>query len=76
MRVLEPGVQICLLPPPTTSPVHAAELRRCSSLRELNLEGNKLTTPVLDLRSLAHLQSLQVWTMCGTFRCHPHNSPY
>ena len=42
-------------------PLRAAELKRCSSLRELNLEGNKLTTPVLDLRSLAHLQSLQLF---------------
>jgi hypothetical protein len=38
----------------------SAELRHCSSLRELNLEGNRLTTPVIDLRSLSNLQSLQV----------------
>ena len=49
------------LPDVTTHPhACAAELRRCSALRELNLEGNKLTTPVLDLRALYNLQSLQV----------------
>ena len=30
-------------------------------MRELCLEGNKLTTPVLDLRALAGLQALQLY---------------
>ena len=44
--------------PPSPTP---AELRHCSTLRELNLEGNRLTTPVLDLRCMTSLQSLQLF---------------
>lgn len=43
--------QLVTLPP---------ELRHCSSLRELHLESNRITTPVLDLRHLKQLQQLQV----------------
>ena len=56
---LIPGMPLPIAPMPL------AELRHCSSLRELNLEGNKLTTPVLDLRHLAQLQSLQVCVCRG-----------
>lgn len=38
----------------------AAELRRCSALRELHLEYNRLATPLLDLTHAAALESLQV----------------
>lgn len=39
----------------------AVELRMCGCLRELNLEGNRIATPVLDLRPMkTSLQSLQV----------------
>ncbi len=38
------------------------ELRNCSCLRELNLEGNRIATAVLDLRSMQHtLHSLQLF---------------
>jgi hypothetical protein len=38
----------------------AVELRQLSALRELNLEGNRIATPVLDLRMMhSTLQSLQ-----------------
>lgn len=40
----------------------AAELRRCSALRELHLEYNRLVTPLLDLTHAAALESLQVET--------------
>ena len=39
----------------------AGEIRRCSQLRELSLEANRLSAPVIDLRSLAHLRSLQLF---------------
>ncbi len=39
----------------------AVELRCCSLLRELQLESNRISAPVLDLRPMQHtLQSLQV----------------
>lgn len=38
----------------------AVELRACTALREVSLESNRLTTPVMDLRSLSQLQSLQL----------------
>lgn len=37
------------------------ELRHCSELREISLENNKLATPVLDLRALSGLHSLQLF---------------
>jgi hypothetical protein len=40
--------------------VPAAELRRCSALRELHLEYNRLATPLLDLTHASALESLQV----------------
>jgi Leucine-rich repeat (LRR) protein len=39
----------------------AVELRNCCELREISLENNKLATPVLDLRALSHLTSLQLF---------------
>lgn len=48
------GCQLVSLPP---------ELKHCTALRELHLEGNKITTPVLDLRHLQQLQQLQVGCM-------------
>ena len=39
----------------------AVELRSCSELREVCLESNRLAMPVMDLRSLSHLHSLQLW---------------
>lgn len=39
----------------------AGEIRHCSQLRELSLEANRLSAPVIDLRSLAHLRSLQLF---------------
>ena len=39
----------------------AGEIRRCSQLRELSLEANRLSAPVIDLRALAHLRSLQLF---------------
>ena len=39
----------------------AGEIKRCSQLRELSLEANRLSAPVIDLRSLAHLRSLQLF---------------
>jgi Leucine-rich repeat (LRR) protein len=47
-----------VLPPP---PPFSAELRRCSSLRHLELEENRLAAPVLDLRALSNLVSLQLY---------------
>lgn len=38
-----------------------AELRSCTALRELQLEGNKLAVPVMDLRALTALRSLQLY---------------
>jgi hypothetical protein len=38
----------------------AGELRRCCELRELHLEGNRLTTLLLDLTHATALASLQV----------------
>jgi hypothetical protein len=48
-------------------PACAAELRRCSSLRELHLESNRLVTPLLDLTHATALESLQVsqHTLCA-----------
>ena len=40
---------------------YAGEIRHCSQLRELSLEANRLSAPVIDLRSLAHLRSLQLF---------------
>ena len=37
------------------------ELRQCTALREVSLESNRLTTPVMDLRALSRLQSLQLF---------------
>ncbi len=37
------------------------ELKRCSDLREVSLESNRLTTPVMDLRALSKLESLQLY---------------
>ena len=39
----------------------AVELKRCTDLREVSLESNRLTTPVMDLRALSHLESLQLY---------------
>ena len=39
----------------------AVEIRHCSELREVALEGNRLVTPVLDLRALAQLRALQLF---------------
>lgn len=39
----------------------AVELRQCTALREVSLESNRLTTPVMDLRALSRLQSLQLF---------------
>lgn len=39
----------------------AAELRRCSALRELHLEYNRLVTPLLDLTHATALESLQLY---------------
>ena len=39
----------------------AVEIRHCSQLREVSLEGNRLATPVIDLRALARLRSLQLY---------------
>ena len=39
----------------------AVELRRCSHMHELSLEVNRLATPVLDLRALSGLRSLQLY---------------
>ena len=44
-----------------TQCVIAGELCNCSELRELNLEYNKLTTPLLDMQKLSKLQSLQLY---------------
>lgn len=37
------------------------ELKHCSDLREISLESNRLTTPVMDLRALSQLESLQLY---------------
>ena len=39
----------------------AVEIRHCAQLVEVSLEGNRLATPVLDLRSLGRLRSLQLF---------------
>ena len=39
----------------------AVELKRCSDLHEVSLESNRLTTPVMDLRALSQLESLQLY---------------
>ena len=39
----------------------AGEIRRCAQLRELSLEANRLSAPVIDLRALGHLRSLQLF---------------
>ena len=39
----------------------AVELRHCSQLQEISLENNRLAAPVLDLRALANLRSLQLF---------------
>ena len=39
----------------------AVELKRCSDLREVSLESNRLNTPVMDLRALSQLESLQLY---------------
>ncbi len=39
----------------------AVDLRHCSGLRVISLESNRLTTPVLDLRALSQLRSLQLY---------------
>lgn len=50
----------------------AAELRRCSALRELHLEYNRLATPLLDLTHASALESLQVpWAGQRSF-CQPN----
>lgn len=51
------GVWVCL--------AATAELRRCSSLRELHLEFNRLVTPLLDLTHATALESLQVGPLRG-----------
>ncbi len=51
----------CANPPHPAPRTHSAELRRCTSLRHLELEGNKLAAPVLDLRALCGLVSLQLF---------------
>ena len=43
------------------APPRAGEIRRCAQLRELSLEANRLSAPVIDLRALAHLRSLQLF---------------
>ncbi len=40
---------------------YTGEIKRCSQLRELSLEANRLSAPVIDLRSLAQLRSLQLF---------------
>ena len=40
---------------------HAVELKRCSDLREISLESNRLAHPVMDLVALSHLESLQLY---------------
>ena len=40
----------------------AVEIRHCAQLREVSLEGNRLATPVIDLRALARLRSLQLFS--------------
>ena len=42
--------------------VCAVEIRHCAQLREVSLEGNRLATPVIDLRALARLRSLQLFS--------------
>lgn len=42
-------------------PGTAVDLRYCSDLRIISLESNRLTTPVLDLRPLSQLRSLQLY---------------
>ena len=39
----------------------AGELKQCAQLRSLSIEGNRLATPVLDLRPLGALRSLQLF---------------
>lgn len=39
----------------------AGELKQCAQLRSLSVEGNRLATPVLDLRPLGALRSLQLF---------------
>ena len=39
----------------------AVEIRHCAQLLEISLEGNRLVTPVLDLRALGSLRSLQLF---------------
>jgi hypothetical protein len=42
-------------------PSHAVELKHCTRLKELNVESNRITNLVLDLRPLKNsLHSLQV----------------
>jgi hypothetical protein len=36
------------------------EISQCTALESLSLEGNKLTAPLLDLRALSSLRSLQL----------------
>lgn len=40
---------------------YAVELRSCSELRDISLENNRLATPVLDLRAVSQLSSLQLF---------------
>ena len=39
----------------------AGELKQCAQLRSLSIEGNRLATPLLDLRPLSSLRSLQLF---------------
>ena len=41
--------------------VGAVEIRHCAQLLEISLEANRLATPVLDLRALGALRSLQLF---------------
>lgn len=41
--------------------MNAVELKHCSSLRKITLENNRLATPVMDLRAMSSLKSLQLY---------------
>ena len=47
--------------PQRSALVCAGELKQCAQLRSLSVESNRLATPLLDLRPLVSLRSLQLF---------------
>lgn len=61
MCLLSCSSRVLILLDATLTSCLAVELKRCTDLREVSLESNRLTTPVMDLRALSQLESLQLY---------------